>query len=52
MNKHSVITAIAIVVIAILLIYSGSSVIEAQQLEYRLDTPGEFTFFTMSNDEC
>ena len=50
MNKHTIITAIAIVVIAIPLIYSGSSIIEAQQLEYRWDNPGEFTFFTMSND--
>ncbi len=50
MNKHTVITAVAIAVIAIPLIYSGSSIVEAQQLEYRWDSPGEFTFFTMSND--
>jgi hypothetical protein len=50
MNKHSIITAVAIVVIAIPLIYSGSSIVEAQQLEYRWYNPGEFTFFTMSND--
>ncbi len=30
MNKHSIITGIAIVVIVIPLIYSGSSIIEAQ----------------------
>ena len=50
MNKHVIITAVAIVVIAIPLIYSGSSIVEAQQLEYRWDNPGEFTFFTMFND--
>ncbi len=50
MNKHSIITAVAIVVIAIPLIYSGSSIVEAQQLEYRWYNPGEFTFFTMFND--
>ena len=50
MNKHTIITAIAIIVISIPLIYSGSSIVEAQQLEYRWDSPGEFTFFTMSND--
>ena len=49
MNKHSIITAVAIVVIAIPLIYSGSSIVEAKQLEFRWDNPGEFTFFTMSN---
>ena len=50
MNKHSIITAIAIVIIIIPFAYSGLSIVGAQQLEYRWDNPGEFTFFTMLND--
>jgi len=49
MNKHSIITAIAIIVIVIPFAYSGLSILGAQQLEYRWDNPGEFTFFTMLN---
>ncbi len=49
MNKHSIITAIAIIVIVIPFANSGSSIIGVQQLEYRWDNPGEFTFFTMLN---
>ena len=49
MNKHSIITAIAIVVIVTPFAYSGLSIVGVQQLEYRWDNPGEFTFFTMSN---
>ncbi len=49
MNKHSIITAIAIVIIVIPFAYSGFSIVGAQQLEYRWDNPGEFTFFTMLN---
>ncbi len=49
MNKHSIITAIAIVIIVIPFAYSGLSIVGAQQLEYRWDNPGEFTFFTMFN---
>jgi len=49
MNKHSVITAIAIVIIVIPFAYSGLSIVGTQQLEYRWDNPGEFTFFTMLN---
>ena len=49
MNKHSIITAIAIVVIVIPFAHSGSSIVGVQQLEYRWDNPGEFTFFTMLN---
>jgi len=49
MNKHSIITAIAIVIIVIPFAYSGLSIVGAQQLEYRWDNPGEFTFFTMLN---
>jgi hypothetical protein len=49
MNKHTIITAIAIVVIVIPFGYSGLSIVGAQQLEYRWDNPGEFNFFTMLN---
>ncbi len=49
MNKHSIITAIAIVIIIIPFAYSGLNIVGAQQLEYRWDNPGEFTFFTMLN---
>ncbi len=49
MNKHSIITAIAIVVVVIPFAHSASSIVGAQQLEYRWDNPGEFTFFTMLN---
>jgi len=49
MNKYSIITAIAIVVIVIPFAHSGLSILGAQQLEYRWDNPGEFTFFTMLN---
>jgi len=49
MNKYSIITAIAIVIIVIPFAYSGLSILGAQQLEYRWDNPGEFTFFTMLN---
>jgi len=49
MNKHSIITVIAIVVIITPFAYSGLNIVGAQQLEYRWDNPGEFTFFTMLN---
>ena len=49
MNKHTVITIIAIIIIVTPIAYSGLSVIGVQQLEYRWDNPGEFTFFTMLN---
>ena len=49
MNKYSIITAIAIAVIVIPFLFSGMSVLGAQQLEYRWYSPGEFSFFTMSN---
>lgn len=49
MNKHSIITAIAIVVIITPFAYSALSIVGVQQLEYRWDNPGEFTFFTMYN---
>ncbi len=49
MNKHSIITTIAIVIIIIPFVYSGLSIIGAQQLEYRWNNQGEFSFFELSN---
>ncbi|MCV0431807.1 thr operon leader peptide [Nitrosopumilus sp.] len=49
MNKHSIITIIAIIVIIIPFTHSGLSIIGMEQLEYRWDNPGRFSFFTMSN---
>ncbi len=49
MNKHSIITIIAIIVIVIPFTYAGLSIVGVEQLEYRWDNPGEFTFFTMLN---
>ena len=49
MNKHTIITAIAIVAIIIPFAYSSLSIVGVHQLEYRWDNPGEFTFFTMLN---
>ena len=50
MNKHVIITIIAIIVIAIPITHSALSIVGIQQLEYRWDNPGEFTFFTMLNE--
>ncbi|QLH05068.1 thr operon leader peptide [Nitrosopumilus oxyclinae] len=49
MNKHSIITTIAIIVIVLPFAHWGFSVIGMHQLEYRWDSPGQFNFFTMSN---
>ena len=49
MNKHSIITIIAIIVIVIPFAHAGLSIVGMQQLEYRWNNPGQFTFFTMSN---
>ena len=49
MNKHSIITIIAIIVIIIPFAHAGLSIVGMHQLEYRWDNPGQFTFFTMSN---
>lgn len=49
MNKHSIITVIAIVVIVVPFAHSGLSILGMGQLEYRWNSPGSFTFFTMSN---
>ena len=49
MNKHSIIIIIAIFVIIVPFAHSELSIIGMQQLEYRWDNPGQFSFFTMSN---
>ena len=49
MNKHLIITATAIVIIIIPFAYSGFNIVGAQQLEYKWDNPGEFSFFALSN---
>ncbi|MGY5150543.1 MAG: thr operon leader peptide [Candidatus Nitrosopumilus sp. bin_68KS] len=49
MNKHSIITGIAIIVIVIPFSVSGLNILGAQTLEYRWNSPGEFSFFGMSN---
>ena len=49
MNVHSAIAAAAAVTIAAAFAYSGMNVLGAQQLEYRWNGPGEFSFFAMSN---
>ncbi len=49
MNKHSIITIIAIIIIILPFAHSGLSILGIQELEYRWDSPGQFNFFTMSN---
>ncbi len=49
MNKHSIITIIATIIIILPFAYSGWNIFGMQQLEYRWDNPGQFSFFTMSN---
>lgn len=49
MNKHTIITIIAIAVILIPFITSGLNIYGVEQLEYRWHGPGEFSLFTMSN---
>ncbi|MFQ5497996.1 MAG: thr operon leader peptide [Nitrosopumilus sp.] len=50
MNKYSIISAIAITIIVIPFLFSGMSILGVRQLEYRWYGPGEFSFFTMSNN--
>ncbi len=49
MNKHSIITGIAIIVIIIPFLVSGLNILGSQTLEYRWNGPGTFSFFGMSN---
>ena len=50
MNKHTIITLIAIIIIVIPIAHSGLSIIGANQVEYRWDSPGQFSFFAMINN--
>ncbi|MDH3361471.1 MAG: thr operon leader peptide [Nitrosopumilus sp.] len=49
MNKHTIITITAIIVIVIPFAVSGLNIIGIQQMEYRWNGPGTFSFFTLSN---
>lgn len=50
MNKHSVITAIAIIAIIIPFVYSALNIYAADQLKFRWNEPGNFSFFELSNN--
>ena len=50
MNKYSIITLIAILIIIIPFVYSGINIIGANQLEYKWNGSEEFSFFAMSNN--
>ncbi len=50
MNKHSVITIIATIAIIIPFVYSGMNIYAAEQIKYRWDDPGNFSFFELSNN--
>ena len=49
MNKYTIITIAAIVIIVTPFVHSGLNVVGVQQLEYRWSGPGEFSFFKMLN---
>jgi len=49
MNKYSIITFIAIIIIIIPFAYSGLNIIGANQLEYKWSGTEGFSFFAMSN---
>lgn len=49
MNRHAVITGIAIAAILASVAYSGLNVYAADQLGYRWAGSGDFSFFAMSN---
>lgn len=49
MNKYSMITIIAIIVIISPFVLAVMNIIGSQQLEYRWHSPGTFSFFTMLN---
>ena len=50
MNKFSIVTIIAIIIIIIPFAYSGLNIIGANQLEYNWSSIEEFSFFEMSNN--
>jgi len=49
MNKYSIITFIAIIIIITPFAYSGLNIIGVNQLEYKWSGSEEFSFFAMSN---
>lgn len=50
MNKHSAITIVAIIAIIIPFAYSLMNVHAAEELKYKWDEPGRFSFFELSNN--
>ena len=50
MNKHSLITIIAIIAIIIPFVYSGMNLYAAEQLKYKWSQPDEFGFFDVLNE--
>ena len=50
MNKYSIITLSAIIIIVVPFAYSGLNIMGANQLEYKWDGTEEFSFFAMSNN--
>ena len=49
MNKYSIVTLIAIIIIIIPFAYSGLNIIGANQLEYKWSGTEGFSFFAISN---
>ena len=50
MNKYSIITIIAILIIISPFAYSAMNIIGAEQLQYKWNDSEEFSFFTMMNN--
>jgi hypothetical protein len=50
MNKYSVITVVAIIIIIIPFAYSGLNIIGSNQLEYKWNSTEGFSFFAMLNN--
>jgi len=50
MDKHTIITIIAILVIISVVAYSGLNIYAAGQLKFRWSEPAKFDYLTMSND--
>ena len=50
MDRYTVITAAAIIIIIVPFAISAINITSAEQLQYRWDSPGMFSFFKMSTD--
>ena len=50
MNKHHIITGVAMIVIAAPFVYSGLNIYAVEQMQYRWNNVEEFSFFVMSNN--